>query len=56
MVKLRAGDSVGEVGAMSDKSIGEERRELPPREEMPSLYANAGAVHPRNAQAAQQQQ
>ena len=44
------------MGVMNDKSNSDGRRELPPREEMPSLYANAGAVHPRNAQAAQQQQ
>ncbi|WP_420384111.1 hypothetical protein [Novosphingobium sp.] len=41
---------------MNDKVERDVRRELPPREEMPSLHANAGAVHPRHAQAAQQQQ
>jgi len=54
--ELRAGDSAGENAAMDDKPNREGRQELPPREEMPSLYPNAGAMNPREAQAAQQQQ
>ena len=41
---------------MDDNTSRDGRRELPPREEMPSLHTHSGAVHPRNAQAAQQQQ